>query len=279
MEAMASYATRYAVVYREMAFLVGGLYRMQGGKDRTYRRSFSPEAKALVRVWRAFLIKAEVDYFHGVPSGRSLYSFANRDRGWLLEFDGCLEGVGVRIIRYNRVTLEECVLQSAACAVDYGFRGNSAYQNAMELFALAFALLQAARLGARNQSVRLRGDSVTVLAWAQDNRFNSEMAMAASSLVLGICQHFDLVVDGTIHISSEDNWACDGLSRVGIPRREDATHKVYGQWEEEPWFQGWEGQQTFIQYGNPVNMPENELGIIDKIFDIHRLLDSLGAGE
>ena len=51
MEAMASYATRYAKVYREMAFLVGGLYRMQGGKDRTYRRSFSPEAKALVKVW------------------------------------------------------------------------------------------------------------------------------------------------------------------------------------------------------------------------------------
>ena len=203
-------------------------------------------------------------------------SRGRKGRGWLLEFDGCLEGVGVRIIRYNRVTMEECVLHSAACLIDYGFRGNSAYQNAMELFALAFALLQAARLGARNQSVRLRGDSVTVLAWAQDNRFNSELAMAASTLVLGICQRFDIVVNGTIHISSEDNGVCDSLSRVGTPPREDYPHAIYGQWEEVPWFREWGGTTQFLGYGDPFNMPDSELDIVDRMRGIQEMLGNLG---
>jgi hypothetical protein len=95
----------------------------------------------------------------------------------------------------------------------------------MELFALAFALLQAARLGEGNQSVRLRGDSITVLAWAQDNRFNSELAMAASTLVLGICQHFDLV--DTHHLGGELGlrWVITGwdTSEGGIYPRDLRT--------------------------------------------------------
>ena len=34
MEAMASYAMRFSMVYMELAFLVGGLYKMQEGRDR-----------------------------------------------------------------------------------------------------------------------------------------------------------------------------------------------------------------------------------------------------
>ena len=86
------------------------------------------------------------------------------------------------------VTQEKaCVMGAASYGVDFGFRGDVSYQNAMELLAVAFALLLAVSLGAK------------------DNRFNSELAMAASSLVLMICQHFDIVVEGTEHLSSDDN--------------------------------------------------------------------------
>ena len=271
MEAMASYATRFSMVYRELAFLVGGLYKMQGGRDRVYRRHFTPEAKALVRIWRAYLVKSEVDFKNGVPSGRPMESFARRDNGWWLEFDGCLTGVGVRI--FKATTEGVAVLTTASFTNDFGFGRDSSYQNAMELLGVAFALLVAVRLGARNTSVNLRGDSVTVLAWAKDNRFNSELAMAASSLVLMICQHFDIVVGDTQHLSSEDNWVCDELSRGGVPLGRERTEDIYGPAPTIPICGDGKLLRELMAFGNPFRMPTAELDIIDRMRSIHECLD------
>ena len=52
-------------------------------------------------------------------------SFARRDNGWWLEFDGCLTGVGVRVFRTT--TEETTVLTSASFTRHFGFRKDSSY--------------------------------------------------------------------------------------------------------------------------------------------------------
>ena len=63
MEVMASMASRYAMVYRELSVLVEELYRMREGKNRQGRkelRHFTPLAIVAIWIWRAYLIRSEV---------------------------------------------------------------------------------------------------------------------------------------------------------------------------------------------------------------------------
>ena len=173
MEALASMAQRYSVVYRELSVMMGELYSMQGGKGRQGRggkRSFPESAKVVIKMWRAYMVTSEIRKKKGELRGRDLDSFRERKASWLVEFDGALRGVRVRLYRVDPegVVGEVVFACGIGLTTDFkcGFGGNSSYQNAMELLAFTVGLGAVVKLGGEGSKVRLRGDSTTVLSWA-----------------------------------------------------------------------------------------------------------------
>ena len=132
-----------------------------------------------------------------VEKGRSLDSFAEPiNVGWVLEFDGCLHGIGARIIRssVDGLAHEVGCYRDDGCLTDFNIRGSdgkpdTSYQNHMELLSLSMGLLSLASTGARGVAIKIIGDSVSILTWTVEGKYNSEHAISAALI---------LVADGLI---------------------------------------------------------------------------------
>jgi hypothetical protein len=223
-EAVCSLASRYAMVYRELGVLVGDLYGALAGwrGNRHYRARLPEAARVALSLWRARITAAELATSRGDPSGRPLDSFRLRPPEAVLEFDGCLSGVGLRVFGVRPVG--EVVLAAVGVRATYDLGADadgSQFQNAMELAAAACALLVTGALGLRGLTVHFRGDSVSALQWlaCRNSSFKSARARGAAALVVQAASEFGFVFDesGT-HLASADNHVCDDLSRGRVPR-------------------------------------------------------------
>lgn len=212
-ERLCSLAERYSHVFSELRLLMPALYSMLGGRHRVdpgVLLPTPPRAVWAIRMWRVYLLAAEADFRAGVDAGRPLHWYAEREVTGIVEFDGCLDGTGWRLLRQG-----VCVA-SAFVSTPGGHlpSRDSSYQNVMELTALTLALLHAVSLGWQDCGVRLRGDSDTVLHWSTSERFRSDHATHPASLFMSICRQYRL------HIHSQSEWIpgtenaiCDHLSR------------------------------------------------------------------
>ena len=131
MEALASVAQRYSVLYRVVCHARGK------GEAGERGRRFFPEG-----------LHGDVG---GVEEekklrGRDLDSFRRRKASWMVEFNGALNGVGVRLFRIVQDGLvgEVVFTNGLGLTIDFkfGFKGDSSYQNAMELLAFTVELGQ-----------------------------------------------------------------------------------------------------------------------------------------
>jgi len=219
-ERLSSLAQRYSLVYRELGVLMGSLYSMLGGKgkvSRFHKRKLSEEAKETIMLWKAYLVLSELEKARGQPRGRPIESFRQRDTTWVVEFDGSLVGIGFRVFSLNG-NGEEILMAFGGEILNFDLKGRSEFQNAMEMAALAGGLCVAVGLGARGGSVKLRGDSVTVLEWSQHGTFKSQRSVGAAMALVAICEKYDVLISReTQHITSEENHVCDALSRGKEP--------------------------------------------------------------
>jgi len=132
----------------------------------------------------------------------------------LVEFDGSLTGVGFRVFALDPTG--ETLLAAGGISCHFGLDGDSSFQNAMELTALVAGVSALGGLGLRDLTVRLRGDSVSVLQWVSggSSRVNSCTARSPAMALSALCTHLNVVFDpGVIHIPSAENAICDTLSR------------------------------------------------------------------
>lgn len=213
-ERLCSLAERYSKVYRELGILMGSLYRMLSGHNRSQRRRLhlSEESKAVILLWRAYLIISESSRSQGMGFGRPIPSFRVAEASWVVEFDGSLTGIGFRV--FEIVEGVETLRGFGGERVEFDLRQQSQYQNSMEMAAMVIGLLAGAYLGASGREVRLRGDSVTVLEWATHDTFKSKRSLGAAMLLVALLESSDMVLaKGGQHIKSEDNDVCDKLSR------------------------------------------------------------------
>jgi hypothetical protein len=268
LQAMSSMASRYALVYRELAFLVGGLYKIQQGDDPSWLRHFDDDTKVIIYIWRAYLVKSEItEPQDAVFRGRHIDTFTKRDNGWILEFDGSLKGIGARVFKVDPRTGEEVLLRQGGIMFDFDLEADSSYQNASELIAAFMVTLAAIGAGCRNTSVTMRGDSVVVLAWNHNGTFNSKLALAPSMIMVAIAQEFDIVVDNTIHIPDTENTVCDKLSRnhplsPGTPVPNN----------NRPTFIESNLASQLVALANPLVPPLGEGAMEQRMFDIRELL-------
>ena len=215
LERLASLAERYSELYPYMRPFQRALYASYTGLNDHVSVDMArhPEAVRAIRFWRVMLCAAALDEER---FARTFESFLPKTPQYIVEFDGCLQGVGILVYEQREDGSE--VLRGGG-AMDLGplnFGVDSAYQNLGEFFGPTLAPVVLRALGLVQSGpclIHLRGDSVTGLKWAATRRFKgnnvSNAAMVFTAMVVGGV----VEVTGVTHIPAEKNKRADGLSR------------------------------------------------------------------
>ena len=225
-EGLASRAARCAQVCRAMRPYKVALYDALKGKDRNSRTgiTLSDEAQVDVWMWRIYLISIECD---PLRMERTIASFRTEPPTLVISFDASLTGYGIGISTVPREGARgdawSTLLAYTALEVPFALEGKSHYQNNCEFVAVIIGMWMIGRLGYRGVSYILKGDSISALQWAKEDRAQSMICRRASICFSLISIHLDLRVSETVHVPGVDNVICDGLSRgkqgaeVGLP--------------------------------------------------------------
>ena len=162
-------------------------------------------------MWRATLALVELNE---AQFTRPLDSFKSHDVQFIVEFDASLKGIG--LLRYKRDSNENEIALGAS-AVDItsmNFGCDSSFQNVAEYIGGLIGLVGLLKLGISNVAVEFRGDSLTALSWAKKVKSKGKLVSIAAIVFSLLCIKFGLNVQETTHISGEENWRCDTLSRL-----------------------------------------------------------------
>jgi hypothetical protein len=165
-------------------------------------------------------------------------------------------------------------IQKIASAIRYPFNllsypTPSSFQNAAETIAVLCGLASLALCGYRHITIRLRGDSLTVLSWFsgdhQRHGCHSTRARGAAIALVALCQSFDFRFDKTyLFIPSEANSFCDSMSRGDFSALTSLPPSV-----------GVIQQNTFIEslltWSDPTVLPSSDHQFLDTWNDITRL--------
>jgi hypothetical protein len=211
MQKLASLASRCSKINVYMKPYVKTLYKEYAGRGQHTSFTISSAARHVIWFFRILLGLTAVcpDRF-----SRTLISFRHIVPTLIIEFDASLQGIG--ILYYIPGDTQDTLIGS--CAVDIsslGFGSEAKYQNSAEFLGPILGIEGLQELGVTPKSVHLRGDSITALTWASTEKFKGNLVSNAASVFIlqGILT--GLSVGGVTHLSAEDNWRTDFLSRGG----------------------------------------------------------------
>ena len=222
-ESLASLASRYSKVCREMKPYVGILFAelsRVGHRLHNGRRSWlilSESAKVNIRRWRAFLCLQELE---PARFRRSMLDFADRVPRFHIKFDASLEGWGILVSEIQPSGSKKLILVSGFFVENiFNLNGDSSYQNTMEFTAIVIGLALLAQEGISDHRVQVMGDNISSLSWATCEKFCtglSESAVTAFT-VMGRVGNLFIEEGDDEHVRGEDNSECDDLSRGVSP--------------------------------------------------------------
>ena len=215
-QAWASWAERYGEICVYMRPFRRVLYSQFIGRRHNVSIVIEEKAKRVARLYAALLA---MTLQHEPCFTRSLTSFAVQAPTLTIMFDGSLSGSG--IIWYTTMwsTKQNRYVEQVALggmAVDLRvleFGSDPSFQNCAEFISATLGLVGAIFMGWDISSVRFVGDSVTALTWTEGGRFRSDNVMNAATVLSMVCATKVYNVSESVQISSEENWACDRLSR------------------------------------------------------------------
>ena len=102
----------------------------------------------------------------------------------------------------------------AVSLMGLGFGSDSSFQNSAEYIGCILGMVGLVLLGVRDADIEIRGDSVAALTWAETERPRGQLVTNASIVFTLLCIRFNLDAKKGVHISGDDNWRCDRLSRL-----------------------------------------------------------------
>ena len=209
---LASWGSRYSKICRAMRPFCGALHRATAGRKNRHATFLMPEeARRAIRGWRAMLYLVSFDE---QKYSQRMRSFLPEKLKYVIGFDASLSGAG--ILWYERMG-NGTELTIGGSAVDLRlleFGSDSSFQNTAEYIGCTLGLAGLALLGVRDADVEIRGDSVAALTWAETERPRGELVTNASMVFTLLVISFNLDVKQSVHISGEDLWRCDKLSRL-----------------------------------------------------------------
>lgn len=166
--------------------------------------------RLVVRLYQALLALTVVkeDRFT-----RTLDSFVPKTPTLTIQFDGSLTGVGVTWFSRNGEGHEAVLGGTAVSLRGFKFQGNPAFQNCAEFIGVVIGVIGALENGWDTSAIWLRGDSKTAVTWAESGRFRSERILQAATVMSVIGASYNVNIEETELITSEENWLSDGQSR------------------------------------------------------------------
>ena len=211
-EKLASWGSRYSKICRAMRPFCGALHRATSGRISRHVQFYLPEeAQRAIREWRAMLYLVSFDEQQYT---RRIQSFLPEQLLYIIEFDASLSGAGVLWYKRRADGAEVSIGGSAVDLRGFGFGSDSSFQNTAEYIGCILGIIGLTLLGIRDVDVEVRGDSVSALTWAETERPRGELVTNASMVFTLIGINFGLDVKKGVHISGDDNWRCDQLSRI-----------------------------------------------------------------
>ena len=219
LERLASLAERYSELYPYMRPFQRALYACYKGcrglgEHVCIDMAGHPEAVRAIRFCRVMLCAAALNEER---LARSFQSFMPKVPDYVVEFDGCLQGVGILVYALRGDGSEVLMGGGAMDLGPLGFGTDSSYQNVGEFFGptLAPVVLRVLGLVERGRPcvIHLRGDSITGLRWAETRRFKGTNVSNAAVVFTALMVGGVVEVTGTTHIPADQNKRADGLSR------------------------------------------------------------------
>ena len=248
MERLASLGSRYSGICLYLRPFTRALYNAYKGHGQHISVRLLADARRAIRVFRLFLILTAVD---ARRFARSLVSFDLRPSGLIVEFDACLTGIGV--IWYYRYPdgREICLGFFARNLHALNFGVDSSFQNICEFFAVTLGIVGLELLtlpedvAVQSGTVELRGDSMSALVWASEERYKSDLVGNAAVAYTLTCVSREIRPGQMTHLSAEENWRTDDLSRVGrqalesMIARDPALAILRDKWVDIPRVEEW----------------------------------------
>ena len=211
-EKLASWGSRYSKICRAMRPFCGALHRATSGRKSRHVQFYLPEeAQRAIRGWRAMLYLVS---FNEQQYTRRMQSFLPEKLLYIIEFDASLSGAGVLWFKRGADGAEVSIGGSAVDLRNFGFSIDSSFQNTAEYIGCILGLIGLTLMGIRDVDVEARGDSVAALTWVETERPRGELVTNASMVFTLLGINFGLDVKKGVHISGEENWRCDRLSRI-----------------------------------------------------------------
>ena len=235
MQRVASHGSRYKAVVPMMAPFTKALHAACKGHSHPHATfDLSKETMAAVWIMRVLLVLSEVldrDFT------RAFESFELRDRPatWVIEYDASLMGLAVIWFKIEPDGAEVAV---GCGAIDLRSKGyeNSGLMNTLELMAATVGLWKLKERGVRNAAIRVRGDNMTAMEWAENRGFRSEYAQKTAIAFMAISVEAGLEVVDKEHLPHtrkyDNNWRTDKPSRHEMTwdevRKGDERDKITG---------------------------------------------------
>ena len=209
LEKLASWASRYSIICCYLKPFVYELYFATIGIKRHALIDLNEIVKLNIEVFRAIFIMAMLYEMKFTSFGY----FIKKSSDILIEFDASLYGGGCLVYQATENSDYNLLGAFQFDLSDLNFGNDSSFQNLAEFITAILSLCGTIKLLGSFNSVSFRGDSVTALQWCHEHRFKSIQAKNSSFIFIMILLRYNIQVDKVIHISSEENWKCDVLSR------------------------------------------------------------------
>jgi hypothetical protein len=228
MERLASWASRYGLIFRQATSLTPLLYgATRGLKRRRARHVLRTPARTARDMWRLMLLMGGLQ---PLAYSRGMESFHTNEPALFMVSDSSLTGGAVTY--YEMSALETYLDQvakglvggGAVSLLSLGFTDDSSHQNCAEMISKVIGLIGLARLGIRDIAIHVIGDSKSALSWVRKGRATGDLARNASVVFVRLALELGITVASTEHLEGELNVTCDKLSRdstaeeVGIPQ-------------------------------------------------------------
>jgi hypothetical protein len=215
MEKLASWSARYCFICVMLKPFNQALFGTMTGRRRNASLTLGVPARRAVLLWRAILCAIAVDED---TFARPLRSFAPRTTEFVIRFDASLSGVGILLgipLGGDNDQEPRWVGGIAVSLLELGFGEDSSNQNCAEFIGATLSLIVLRSLGLSGRPVRLEGDSISALTWAEKGTARGERAHNASMVFSLASVRWGLLVpfDSFGFVSGKDNFLCDALSR------------------------------------------------------------------
>lgn len=215
LEKLASWASRYVIICQWLSPFTRPLYAAYSGLRRNVSVNLTDEAKLSIRLWRAALCALQLE---PAKFARPMHTFRKTPYRAAIEFDSSLKGVGVLV--FVKPGSDEVISGGCCVSLDCLQLSQSDYQNMCEFIGIVVGLATLRRLGllhhldGSRESVHLRGDSVSALTWAENERYTGSNVSNASIIYTLMLLSWSVTVSSTEHIDGAvSNQRCDYLSR------------------------------------------------------------------